>query len=296
MMMRIRIGIAAAAWVLAAVLGASSARGDGVCEKGYRDTTAAERATITSVLEAVKAALPPAPQGWIIVGDDQVSVPTNICRDAELNPWNYHFTRYYQQVDDQEADAQIIKAAAERSQADMAQKQPRLDALMTRMQAITEQQVALFQKGDYTGAAAMDEKLALVQAEYRKVVDEGDVAEQNEAAFREASRDQTMNIIVTVNPRTEGRREDARAFKPPAGAVSAFRWSGTRGDVKEDSALVLIGLWKPAASGSSGLVPRANVAASAAHSISVLIVADAGRITPTVDAIDFTSLAGIVSR
>jgi len=38
------------------------------------------------------------------------------------------------------------------------------------------------------------------------------------------------------------------------------------------------------------------VAASAAHAISVLVVADAGRITPTIDAIDFGSLANIVSR
>jgi len=294
--MHVPSGISTAAWALVAVLGASSARGDGVCEKGYRDTTAAERTTITSVLEAVKQALPPAPQGWVILGDDQVSVPTSICRDAELSPWNYGFTRYYQQVDDQEADAALVKAAAERSQADLAQKQPRLDALMARMQAISEQQAALAQKGDIEGAAAMNEQVATVQAQYQKVIDEGSVAAQNEAAFAEASRDQTMDISVTVNPRTAGQRDDAKAFKPPAGTVSALRWSGTRGSVKEDSARILIGQWQPAESGSTALVPRTNVAASAAHAIAVLVVADAGRITPTIDAIDFGSLANIVSR
>src|SRR6187399_1154962 len=35
---------------LAVILGSSTAYGDGVCEKGYRDTTPAERATMTSVL------------------------------------------------------------------------------------------------------------------------------------------------------------------------------------------------------------------------------------------------------
>ncbi len=295
--MHVRSGIATAAWALLAALGASPAHSDGVCEKGIRDTTAAERATITSVLEAAKNALPPAPQGWIIVGDDQVSAPTSICGDYELSPWRYEYTRYYQRVDDQAARNELIKAAADRSVADMEQKQPRLDAINARMQAIVARQVALVEKGDYTAAAAMNEQLASIQEEYKKVLDEGNVAEQNEAAFQEAARDQTMNIQVRVNSPTEWRTADAKAFKPPPGAVAAFRWTDSaRGDVQEDSALLLLGHWKPPTSDHSELVRRANVPLSAAHGISIRVAADASRIAPMIDAMHFRDLAHMLAR
>ena len=54
---------AAAAMVLSA-----GARGDAPCYKGFRDSTPAERATMTAILQAAKRALPPAPAGCVIVG------------------------------------------------------------------------------------------------------------------------------------------------------------------------------------------------------------------------------------
>lgn len=294
--MRVGSGISTAAWALVTLLGASSARGDGVCEKGFRDTTATERATMTSVLEAGKKALPDAPAGWVILGDDQVSAPTKICSDVELSPWRYDYTRYYQRVDDQAARDQAVKAVADRWQADMKLKQPRLDAINARMQAIIGKQVALVEKGDYTAAQAMNKELAAVQAEYKKVLDEGNVTEQNEAALQEAGRDLTMNIQVMVNSPAETPGGGAKAFKPPPGAVSAFRWSGTRGDVQEDSALLLLGHWKPATPGGSELVRRANVAFPAAHGISIRVAADASRIASTIDAMKFRDLAQMLAR
>lgn len=289
--MRVGRGIATTAWALALIVGASSARADGVCEKGFRDTTSAERATMTAVLEAAKKALPTAAEGWVIPGDDQVSVPTNICRDYELEPWRYQFTRYYQRVDDQEARDQAIKVAAANMQADMAWKQPRLDALMAKMQVLADEQIAAAQKGDYARVEAVNQQLAAVQADYQKVADEGNTAAQNSAIFEEVSRDREMSISVEVNSRVESPGSGASNLRLPAGARYAFRWSATRGDVKEDHALILLGSWKPAAGGGLQLAPRADLAPAAAHGISISVVADANRLAPTVDRIAFGNLA-----
>ncbi len=91
---------------------APAARSDAPCNKGYRDSTAAERATMTAVLQAAKKALPPAPTGWVIEGDDEISITTNLCQDYEAAPWVYHFNRTYQRIDDQEARDKIIADAA----------------------------------------------------------------------------------------------------------------------------------------------------------------------------------------
>ena len=292
--MRVRSAITISTWTLAAALGAATARGDGVCEKGFRDTTAAERGTMTAVLEAAKQALPAAPEGWVILGDDQISVPRSICKDYELRPWSYDYTRYYQRVDDQEARNQKIRAAADNSAADMKRKQPRLDAIMAKVEALSNKQVAAIEKGDTAKAIAMNEEMAALQDEYKKVIDEGDTAEQNQAIFQEASRDLTMNIFVTVNSLSESPGHDATSLGLPTGAKSAFRWSTTRGDVQEDMALVLLGQWKPMTQSRSVLVSRSNVAAPAAHTIAVRVVADASRLAPTLDAIDFNRLANVV--
>lgn len=51
----------------AALAAAPVARSDAPCNKGYRDSTPAERATMTAALQAAKSALPPTP----------VHIPTN---------------------------------------------------------------------------------------------------------------------------------------------------------------------------------------------------------------------------
>ena len=68
---------------------------DAPCNKGYRDTTAAERARITAALQAAKSALPPAPEGWQLRGGDDISVTTSICQDGEAVPWDYSLSRSY---------------------------------------------------------------------------------------------------------------------------------------------------------------------------------------------------------
>ncbi len=62
-----------------------AALGDSPCHADYRDTTPAERSQITGVLTSMQTALPPAPEGWIIVVDpaNEISVPDRICRDTE---------------------------------------------------------------------------------------------------------------------------------------------------------------------------------------------------------------------
>jgi hypothetical protein len=93
--------LAVIACAVAMVAAAPMARGDGPCDKDFRDSTPAERATMIAALQAAKKAMPPAPAAWVIVGDDQISVTTSLCRDYEGAPWNYNFNRYYQRVDDQ---------------------------------------------------------------------------------------------------------------------------------------------------------------------------------------------------
>jgi len=74
--------------------------------------------------------LPDAPEGWVMQGDDQLSVPTGLCQDYAI--WPYQHTRYYQRVDDQEARDALIRESGERMMADINAKQPRLDAIMAK--------------------------------------------------------------------------------------------------------------------------------------------------------------------
>jgi len=279
---------------LGMVTAAPMARGDAPCDKGYRDTTPAERATMTAVLEAAKKALPPAPTGWVMQGDDQISVTTSLCRDYEGAPWNYHFNREYQRVDDQEARNKILGDAATASAAAQALKQPRLDAIMARMQKLTERQVALFQKGDYVGAGALDAEVAKAQGEYQKILDEGDSQAQMDAAVAKASRDQTMYIDVVVNSNQETPDATAKSLPLPPGARAAFRWSTTRGTVVEDHALILLGQWQRSADGSWKRVRHPEMAPTAAQVISISVTADPERLNAILGSIDVKSLAAKV--
>ena len=101
--MSIKASMAAIVSALAAIAGAAPAHADGECYKDYRDTTSAERATIAALLEAAKKALPAASTGSVILGDDEIQVTQNLCRDVELSPWEYEFARAYQRTDDQKA-------------------------------------------------------------------------------------------------------------------------------------------------------------------------------------------------
>ena len=286
--------LAVTACAVAMVAIAPMARGDGPCNKGFRDSTPAERATMTTVLQAAKKALPPAPTGWVIVGDDQISVVTGLCRDYEAAPWSYNFNRSYQRVDDQEARNKIIADAAAASQAALKQKQPRLDAAMAKVQAIVKKQVALIEKGDTAGAQALNDDMAKAQADYQKIMNEGDSQAQMEASLAKASRDMTMYVNVHVNSNQETPDASAKPILLPAGARAAFRWSTARENVSEDQALILVGQWQSIAGGSWKRALHPSMAPTAAQVMSIRITADPDRIPGIIGAIDVKSLAANV--
>jgi hypothetical protein len=241
---------------LVGVLAFTTAHADGGCANGYRDVTPAETATMTAVVETVQKGLPPTPQGWVIVGDENVSLWTTVCRGSEAAPWPYDLNRHYQRVDDQEAA----------------------------------------QKGDYAQVEAINKEIEKASAEYKKVAEEGGMTEKMNAANAEASRDLTMSIVVEINPSFEAPGTGAESIPAPPGAQSAFRWSETNGSVEESRALVLFGQWRPASGGGLEAAPRADASAPAAHAISLRVIADTNRLASMLDAIDFKGIATALTK
>ncbi len=284
------------AGAVASLVGASVARADGPCYKDFRDTTPAERATMTAILETVKKALPPAPTGWVILGDEQVSVPRSLCRDFELSPLGYGFTRNYQRVDDQEARDKIIEEAGAKSKAAMDLKQPRLDAIMARMEKLSQRQVALVEKGDLAGAAALGDDMDKIQQEYQKVIDEGDSEQQFQEAAERAGRDVVMTVSLEVNAGRASKMSDAITLPLPPGAKSALRWTTTGANSTGGGAQILLGLWRTAPTGGWVSMSRANHPLAAAHTMAINVNADASRIESAVGAIDFNALAKLLPK
>ena len=280
-----------------AAIGATpTALGDAPCYKDYRDTTPAERAAETAALTAIRKALPPAPTGWVINGDDQFSVTTTFCRDYEGAPWTHHFGRSYQRVDDQEARNKMIEDAGAASAAAFKLKQPRLDAIMAKQEKLVQQQVALMEKGDMVRATALNEQLAKLQDEYKKIVDEGDADEQANTAFTEAMRDTTMSINVNANANTVQPSSDAKSLAVPAGARAAFQWTTNREEAIDGHALILVGQWQQATDGSWKRVRHANAPPMAAQVYTISIQADPSRIASAVQSIDIKALAATLVK
>ena len=284
-----------AACATVAVVWMSNVQADRVCEKDYRDTTQAERETITTNLENAKNAMPPAPEGWVIQGDDQVQATTSICRDDESEPWPYQYTRYYQRVDDQDERSQILQAAAGERMADMQAKQPRLDAIMARNTALTQELVDASQKGDFARAEVISVKMDKNNQEYEAVLSEGGIEERMHDAEVAASRDQTMTISIAFNSPTESNMSDAEKLQVRQ-ATDAYHWTSMRDVVEEENATILLGQWRLNDSGFLQTVPRRGAAAWAAHTISIHVTADPGRLGPTIDAIDFDALTASLAR
>lgn len=289
--MRVAVVAVATACAAAAMAFGAVARGDGVCNKGNRDATPAERATQTAVLQAAKRALPPAPAGWVIVGDDQISVTTNLCRDFEAAPWRYEFNRSYQRVDDLEARNKMIADAAAISTAAQKQKQPRLDAIQAKSEVLIRKQIALIEKGDMAGATALNEEMAGLQEQSQKIMDEGDSQAQMEALLARASRDQFMYINVRVNANQEVPPTDARSIPLPAGARAAFRWDTSQEQVPTENALILLGQWRSVPQGGWKRVLHPEMAPTAAQVMSITVTADPERIAGIIAAIDIGTLA-----
>lgn len=276
-------------------LGAATAAADSPCNKGYRDTSAAERATMMRILEAVRPALPPAPQGWVVVNDEPPSVPQSLCMDYERKPWSYDYSRTYRTSDKNDEIDAATRAAAGLMQADMTKKQPRLDAIMAKSEALTKQQIALIQKGDMNKAVAFNEQLAALQEEYRRVADEGDAQARGEAMMNEAMRDIEFSVSVRVNPWGESPADaDTTPITVAGRPVAAYRWNSRREGSRQGGVLVVYGQWRTTASGGLGLVARGHVPANAVHGLSVRVDADEDRLTSVIEAIDFGALEKLV--
>lgn len=283
----------------AAVLGASTARGDGPCNAGFRDSTPAERARMTAILEIAKKALPPAPAGWQIGGYEEISVAGRVCRDGENLPWSYGISRNYTRVDDYEARQQVMRDAAANAAAEREKKQPRMDALMAQMQALSQRQVALVQKGDMAGAEKLNHEMARIQDEFKKVAEEGDSQAGIAAAGKEHDRDLHMSISVRINETAKPLPGGAKSFALPPGASVAQRWTRPADAEKseEGHALVLYGTWNRVEPKKSWMAARrANAVPTAAHVISVEVVGDPARIDPLLQGIDFQSLATALTK
>lgn len=281
--------------LLAALVAPAASWGDGVCYKGIRDTTPGERVRMVANLEAVKRALPPAPAGWVLVGDDQVSVLNSLCMDIERKPWNYQFSRSYTSVDDQPQRQALIRQAADIMAAEQARIQPLLDKNMARGEQIVKRQVALMEKGEMEAALALNEQIAAMQEETRKVMEEGDANERRDALLRQASIDQHMYVTVQVNAWSASPPEEgATALPLPPGASFASRWSRSN-DVPTDEVQILYGRWRPLSHGGHGIVSRSDVPANHAHSLLVTVTADPGRIESVLAGINFDELAKVLA-
>ena len=282
---------AAFAWIVCAWFLAPPALCDAPCYKDYRAITAAEQARMTAVLQAVKGALPPAPAGWVIAGTDDFSLPNSLCKDFELVPFQYHFSRTYRNAGSGEERQQIIEAMAAREKALQEQKQPRIDAIQAKMEKVVKAQVALIEKGDYAGAEKYNAEIDRLQKEMAKVIDEGRDPAQEAADARAYAKDAEMYITVDVNPWAASAASGATPMTAPQGVHSAYRWRDDSQDLTMDNELYLFGTWKPNNRGGWRGISRSGVSLFGAHFLTVKVAADPDRIRKTVAAINFAKLA-----
>lgn len=277
---------------------AQGAAADSVCYAGTRDTTASERANMMRILEAARQALPPAPAGWVIVNDDAPSVPQNLCMDFERKPWSYGYSRTFRRADPvKQAEMEAgTRAAAEIMKADMASKQPRLDALQARSEVLVKQQIAFMEKGDMPGALALNEQMAELQEQGKTIMEEGDAEERMQAIMKEAMRDIEINVSVRVNSWGESPAgDDSTAINVAGSPQAAYRWDSRNADSHQGGAVVLYGQWRTLSHGGQQLVARSHVPANFAHGIAVSVDADEQRLASVIESIDFAALARLVA-
>jgi len=274
------------------------AAGDGVCYAGTRDTTAAERATMMRILNAAREALPPAPAGWMIVNDDPPSVPQSLCMDFERKPWPYDYSRTFRQAnaDKQAAIEAGTRAAADIMKADMARKQPRLDAIRAKSEVLVKQQVAFIEKGDMPKALALNEQMAVLQEQAKVIMEEGDAQQRSAAIMKETMRDIEIGISVRVNPAGESPlEEDSVAISVAGNPAAAHRWDSQDEGSFQGGALVLFGQWRTLNNGARRHAVRGHVPANFVHAITVSVHADEQRLASVIETIDFGALAALVA-
>lgn len=268
---------------------------DAPCDAGYRDTTPAERAQMTSVLETIRSAMPAPPAGWQIGGDDAISVPQSMCQDYKLVPLVYTFTRWYRNVGEAEARQKPLMDQAAIEAEAYKKKQPRLEAIQAQMEAIVAKQVPLLEKGDIVGAEKYNAEIDRLQTEYKRIADEGNNPEAMDAAAKEASRDMELTIQVAVNPMTARAPSEAKPTARPAGAGSAYRWHVEDEKQSVDHALYYFGTWFKRPDGAFQPSVRSGATlSSGAHALSIQVTGDPERVTQMMAAMDFGKIASAV--
>ena len=284
-----------ATFLLAAAIGTSAAYADSVCVEGFRDTTAAERQTMLGVMETAKAALPTAPEGWVIGGYEELSAVGSICKDGENTPWSYGFSRTFNRTDDQAAREQALADAGAKIRAAQAARQPRLDALMARSQALGAELGTAAQQGDQARVDAINREMEKISRQYEAIAAEGNDPALLESVAKATMEDRTMSIDIRVNPGAISN-SDMKKSQAPAGAHSAYRWTTSADGVSEGHAMLLFGAWQPRAQGGVVSQRRGTHSSSAAHAVAVTVAADPARLDSLLTSIDFDAIAATVAH
>jgi hypothetical protein len=261
------------------------------CSKGYRDTTAAERAAMQSTLTAALAALPQPPAGWSLTADGEARGVQNVCRDRETQPLMYRTRRLLNRVDD--ASKRASDAVVDKVAAAQAAKQPRFDALQAELEEIGKKIGAAAEKGDFARIEALSKESDAVGAKLQALSAEDDQSAQIEADSREAARDTAIDIEVMVNSSRERIPPEAKPAAKPAGVQSAYRWSDEPAAGTQDHVLLLLGAWVPAENGV-GTTPRAGAAIVTPSSVAIRIDADASRMQSVISAIRISDVAAML--
>lgn len=282
--------------MLAAVFGASAAQGDGVCEKGDRPTTPAERQAMLTAQQVARAALPAAPTGWVIGGHEgELSTRDSICRDVEGTPWAYSVSRTINRTDDAAEREQAMADAGVRARAAQAARQPRIDALTAQGEKLGAELGAAVQKGDQARIAAINREMEAISQEMQTLYSGAEDQAIRESIARVMTQDRTMQVAVSIN--SGGHLESgAKRATAPAGAHSAYRWTTTADGVSEAHSLVLFGNWQPRDGGGLEVRRRGTASPAAAHAIAVRTDADPARLDSLLGSIDFAALSTIVVR
>lgn len=277
---------------LGGVLGFSRADADAPCDKGYHDTTPEERATMTTVLESARAAVPDPPTGWVrTLHDDSVSPPTSVCLD--FSPWTYSYGRSYTRVEGAEERERVIAAAGEQVRAAAAARQPQVDAFNARMTELSTRFSQAATSGDDAAIQAVNAEMQAFQEEYQRFMAEDDSLAVFEAATASQYLDLEMSIAVRVNPTHGSPGQGAQAFDVP-GAASAHQWISDE-ERQVATALVLFGEWRPASSGYGleSVLPD-SAAPEQPHAIAVQVDAHKDRIAALLEATDLDAIAALL--
>jgi len=280
-------------WLLPTLLLTSQVHADWECVKGFRDTTDAERSTMTQVLETAKAALPGAPDGWIIGGYEEISVRQSTCMDDETTPWSYNISRTYNRTDNVDEREATEQAYAADMQAAQAAKQPRIDALMAKAQALGAEQGTAAARGDFARAEQINLEIDALSKELDRVLDEGDPQAQADALAAATLQDVEMSISVSVN---QGAIFDPamEAAPAPANTRSAFRWQVTDGGITRAHALLLFGRWRPRAAGGVESDFSGDASPAVASAVAIHAIADPGRLDALLAGIDLSAIAALL--